>query len=196
MTPNSLLHNFLSTSLTQIDSGFLLSKIENKNIHVFQSIYSGFNLYKKWQANTLGMWPIWGHLWSTDLLQDGLLISRLRRRPDIKKSKILDKRWWNVKRHRISHYSNWNQCKVLCISIMLFVKTRWNRCFRWCLRTFRHRLSRICIIFKLGLLLSRDMMVGDTGIMRTLRTANGHVKGQGLTQKFLSNEHSFQHVFI
>ena len=39
-------------------------------------------------------------------------------------------------------------------------------------------------------------MVGDTEIMRTFRTTNAHVKGQGLTEKFLSNEHSFQHVFI
>ena len=110
------------------------------------------------------------------------IISRLRRRPDLKKIKILDKRWWNVQRHRISHYATWNQCKVLCISNMLFVKTMWNRCFRWCLRIFHHCLSRIFDFFKSGLLLSRDMMVGDTGIMRTLRTTNAHVKGQGLTK--------------
>ena len=124
------------------------------------------------------------------------IISRLRRRPDFKKIKILDKRWWNVKRHRISHYTTWNQCKVLCISNMLFVKTMWNRCFGWSLCTFHHSLSRIFWFFKSGLLLSRDMMVGDTGIMRTLRTTNAHVKRQGWTQKFLSNEHSFQHVFM
>ena len=37
--------------------------------------------------------------------------------------------------------------------------------------------------FKSGLLLSRDMMVGDTGIMRTLRTTNAHVKGQGIASE-------------
>ena len=50
------------------------------------------------------------------------IISRLRRRPDFKKWKILDKRWWNMQRQRISHYETGNQCKILCISNTLFVK--------------------------------------------------------------------------
>ena len=67
LAPTSLLHNFLSTSQNQKTSGFFLSKIENINIQVFRSIYDDVEMGRKWQAGNR-------HLWSTDLLQDGLFI--------------------------------------------------------------------------------------------------------------------------
>ena len=67
LAPTSLLHNFLSTSQNQKTSGFFLSKIENRNMQVFRSIYDDVEMDRKWQAGNR-------HLWSTDLLQDGLFI--------------------------------------------------------------------------------------------------------------------------
>ena len=114
------------------------------------------------------------------------IIARLRKNPENKKCKILDKRCFNVQRHHQksaispTRPENVPKYKGFCID---FRSSRRHSMAIWWLCTLKHRLSRILHFLFSGFFLSQCKYIRMPGIMRTDSGTLPVAKRRGLIEK-------------